>query len=423
MQQGLAGEASCGGRTVVVGMKLDSPSKELLTWVLVKVAQPGDTVVALHVLVNHEIMNLDGKSSLISLVTAFNPVLAVCEGFCNLKQVDLKLKICKGSSVKEILVREANAYAATHVMVGISQAHHKIWSSKSVAKYCARKLSKNCCVFAVNNGKVVFKRIRDASPLNDGASDLQGIDCHYRNGLLGLTEWPLSKSSEVLSDDTASMGVDKGSGKISDHSFAKVLLDSTENVRRQSCSVCGSTLALLNTSSHQSAEESSGQGGSENSLAIVPVKTTDASQLELVPGWPLSHREILSDRQPLDLSSLHQISVVPWAMRLPCKRLSYYAYHDHRSKSCDRGHDHSVALDSKSGALVPVDAEIVTAYSPERNSISIPRELGSLHDKYSATCRLFEYRELVSATSNFLPGVFLSTGLAKFNLTQLVYSF
>ncbi|OIW14507.1 hypothetical protein TanjilG_12100 [Lupinus angustifolius] len=410
MQQGLAGEAVRGGRTVVVGMKLDSLSKELLTWALVKIAQPGDTVVALHVLVNHEIVNLDGKSLLISLVTAFNPVLAGCEGFCNLKQVDLKLKICKGSSVKKILVREAKAYAATHVMVGISQVHHKIWSSKSVAKYCARKLSNDCCVFAVNNGKVVFKRIRDGSPPNGGAADLQGIDYHYRNGLLGSAQQTLGKSSEVLSDDTASMCADKGAGKISDHSFAKVFPDSAENVRRQSCSVCGSTLALLNTSSHQSAEESSGEGGSENSLAIVPVKTTDASQLELIPGWPLLHQKILSDRQPLHLSPLHQISVVPWAMSLPCRSLSYYAYHDHRSKFFDRGHDHSVALDSQSGALVPVDAEIGTAYSPERNSISVPRELGSLHDKYSATCRLFEYRELVSATSNFLPENLIGKG-------------
>lgn len=52
-----AGEANDGGgsgvRTVVVGVKLDSPSKELLTWALVKVAHPGDVVVALHVLGNN----------------------------------------------------------------------------------------------------------------------------------------------------------------------------------------------------------------------------------------------------------------------------------------------------------------------------------------------------------------------------------
>lgn len=35
---------------VMVGVKLDSLSKELLTWALVKVAQSGDRVIALHIL-------------------------------------------------------------------------------------------------------------------------------------------------------------------------------------------------------------------------------------------------------------------------------------------------------------------------------------------------------------------------------------
>ena len=48
---GSSGEVEkSGGGTVVVGVKLDSQSRELLTWALVKVAQPGDRVIALHVL-------------------------------------------------------------------------------------------------------------------------------------------------------------------------------------------------------------------------------------------------------------------------------------------------------------------------------------------------------------------------------------
>lgn len=45
------GAGDVGGRVVaVVGVKLDSRSKELLTWALVKVAQTGDHVVAVHVI-------------------------------------------------------------------------------------------------------------------------------------------------------------------------------------------------------------------------------------------------------------------------------------------------------------------------------------------------------------------------------------
>lgn len=45
-------EGGGGGRTILVGVKLDAPSRELLTWALVKVAEPGDTVIALHILGN-----------------------------------------------------------------------------------------------------------------------------------------------------------------------------------------------------------------------------------------------------------------------------------------------------------------------------------------------------------------------------------
>lgn len=48
---GRLSDGGCAG-TVVVGVKLDSQSRELLTWALVKVAQAGDRVVALHVLHN-----------------------------------------------------------------------------------------------------------------------------------------------------------------------------------------------------------------------------------------------------------------------------------------------------------------------------------------------------------------------------------
>ena len=79
------------GKIVVVGMRMDAESRELLTWALVKVAEPGDHVVALHVLVDTGRSDRRGKmgscSSIISLVNSFQSVLAVYEGFCNLKQV------------------------------------------------------------------------------------------------------------------------------------------------------------------------------------------------------------------------------------------------------------------------------------------------------------------------------------------------
>lgn len=77
-------------------------------------------------------------------------------------QVDLKLKVCRGSSAKKILVREAKSSGAAKIVVGTSKTHHKISSSTSVAKYCARNLSKSFSVYAVSNGKIIFRR--EATP-------------------------------------------------------------------------------------------------------------------------------------------------------------------------------------------------------------------------------------------------------------------
>ncbi|CAK8570308.1 unnamed protein product [Lathyrus sativus] len=371
----ITASASRGSRTLVVGVKMEGEShthcSELLTWALVNVAQPGDLIVALHVLPNHETVNRDGKSSLFSLVKAFDYVLSGYEGFCNLKQVDLKLKICRGSSVRRILVREANECCATHVIVGTPRGLGKIRPSISIGRYCAKKLSKDCWVFGVDNGKVVFKR--DGSSATNCA-DLKG----HRVGLLGSIQWKFGKSSKVLNDD---------------------MQDSNHSI-------------LSDSSCYQAADQESYGGGHEedekNSLAMVPVKVIDAGSsvktlhyrevADLRPGWPLLHSRISSsDMKISERSSFPRISVVQWAMQLPSRDLSY-----------DK--DQFLGLDSKSGALVPVDADIGTIASPERKSIIVPKELVGLHEKYSSSCRLFKYQELVSATSNFLPENLIGKG-------------
>lgn len=80
-----AGGGSGGGRKVLVGVKLDPRSRELLTWALVKVAEPGDLVIALHAI--DTITGVANTASLLSVVKTFDSVLAAYEGFCNLKQV------------------------------------------------------------------------------------------------------------------------------------------------------------------------------------------------------------------------------------------------------------------------------------------------------------------------------------------------
>ena len=180
---------------------------------------------------------------------------------------------------------------------------------------------------------------------------------------------------------------------------------------------------LQDSSCYQAADQESyfgDDGDSEkNSLAMVPVKATDAGSsmktlhdrevTALKPGWPLLHRKISSsERKVSERSLFRRISVVQWAMQLPSRNLSF-----------DK--DQFLGLDSKSGALVPVNADIGTIASPERKSMSFPKELEGLHEKYSSTCRLFNYQELVSATSNFLPGEYFEFFTMGFICPKVVF--
>ncbi|KAL1564355.1 non-specific serine/threonine protein kinase [Salvia divinorum] len=106
--------------------------------------------------------NVD-ESDFLSLLKTFDSILVAYEGFCNLKQVDLKLKVCKGSPVHKIILREAKSCGATSLVVGISGVDQKIKSRTSVAKYCSKNLQKNVSVICVNNGKIVFGRESNAS--------------------------------------------------------------------------------------------------------------------------------------------------------------------------------------------------------------------------------------------------------------------
>lgn len=404
-------EESSGGRTVVVGVKLDSYSRELLTWALVKVAQAGDRVIALHVLKNNEIVDRDGKSSLLSLVKAFDSILEVYEGFCNLKQVDLKLKICRGSSIQKILVREAKSYYASEVIVGTAQTHHTIRSSASVAKYCAKKLSKDCSVLAVNNGKIVFHR--DANLAS--RISVKELENNRRNGLLNALQRSFSKNIKVLNDGSPIRPMLTWDDR---SSCGKSNLASASP---EKCSICSPDSVAWHKSCRQSNEEPPADDGKKNSMAIVPVKKLEIASSsvslllrelpELKPGWPLLRRAIMSNRSSSYNSQVRQLSVVQWAMRLPSR---YFLFIEHSTrKDSDPNHDQdqSSKLDGETGAIVPVGNETVSVPScPNRVPRSLPEELEGLHEKYSATCRLFKFRELESATSNFTPGNMIGKG-------------
>ncbi|KAG0499764.1 hypothetical protein HPP92_004455 [Vanilla planifolia] len=254
------------GKTVVVGIKMEAESRELLTWALVKAVNSGDRVIALHVLPSAaEVSDTDGKpSSLISLAKAFDAVLAVYEGFCNLKQVDLKLKVRRGSSIRKILVEEASSVSASKLILGVAKGHHGICSSSTtVAKYCTKKLSRGCLVLAIDNGKIIFQKEGSKCPYAFFQKNLSTKRDKLRgeHGKLVNTENPVSYGQLTSPGNrlTSALGAEE--------------LPVHEPVNESEKEI---SLALVSVKKH------------ESSMGCVSILTRDFPDVK--PGWPLIRR-------------------------------------------------------------------------------------------------------------------------------------
>ncbi|KAE8701090.1 Kinase protein with adenine nucleotide alpha hydrolases-like domain, putative isoform 5 [Hibiscus syriacus] len=299
-----------GGATVLVGIKFDADSKQLLTWALVKVVQPGDQVIALHILDSAT----ESPVSILSLVKQFDYTLAVYEGFCNLKQascrllVDLKLKVCRGSSPKKSLLREAKSFEAAKLILGTTKTHNPIQSSTSVAKFCAKKLPKCFSVYAVQNGKIVFQR--EAIETNTNRS--QDNDSPDKS-LTGLVSLPKSVR-------TNNGSFPHKSGLFARHKTVK-----------KNCEACASALQLPENSNSQSPEELSGNCSVGNRQDLIPFQTSEGNDVLVrkFPGWSLLHWAFLPKRHHSENSAAKK-SVDQWVLRLPSQHSSVIVYPDLR---------------------------------------------------------------------------------------------
>lgn len=224
----------------------------------------------------------------------------------------------------------------------------------------------------------------------------------------------LSRNSKVLSD----AAIDDLNKK-SCTTLAEVLLRSKSDYwDRRNCSICSENYKPVDTNC---AKESSNDGCVDDSLALVPVQKEEqhislfVSELnELKPGWPLLRRATLPKSTASGRNSVKKISVVQWAMQLPNRNSSLVVinsdpkqnFSDPKQYSCGQGNIYQLpGLDGESGAIVPVGISGASHQSSFDEALKVlPKELEDLHEKYSSTCRLFEYQELLAATFNFRPG-------------------
>ncbi|PKU81993.1 probable serine/threonine-protein kinase PBL5 [Dendrobium catenatum] len=375
----MAGEEEVG-KTLIVGMKMDARGRELLTWSLVKVAGAGDRVIAMHVL-PAVLADADwNPSSLISLIKHFESVLAVYEGFCNLKQIELKMKLCRGSSIRKTLVREASSVSASKLILGATKSSNIIGSSSvSIAKYCAKKLSRGCLVLAVNNGKIIYEKDAAGSKLTHEL--LQKCDSIKLDDMSSESTSPSISCQLTESGEISSFDIKDGNSSKTTSTFD----DSLGNDESRVDEIKDHT----SSESEEMALDVDPVNEHESSVGCSSMATQESADRR--PGWLLLRRTVLN--QKMILSHVKsKASVVKWVMRLPSRYYSSSMVHtDHRRVKSD--------VSVKSGFDEEVD--VMAPLSPATVFEELPKELLSLLQNYSSVCRLFSYKELLQATSNF----------------------
>ncbi|KAG0503982.1 hypothetical protein HPP92_004054 [Vanilla planifolia] len=337
------------GKTVVVGIKMEAESRELLTWALVKA-------------VNSEVSDTDGKpSSLISLAKAFDAVLAVYEGFCNLKQVDLKLKVRQGSSIRKILVEEASSVSASSSYLALPRAtmafaHHRpqlpntaqrnflvdAWYSPLIMERSFFQKEGSKCPYAFFQKNLSTKRDK-----------LRG-----EHGKLVNTENPVSYGQLTSPGNRLTCEMNRENEPKTFSTLAALGAEELPVHEPVNESEKEISLALVSLKKH------------ESSMGCVSILTRDFPDVK--PGWPLIRR-VFSTRKSNASQEKPKASLVQRAIQIP----GWYS----------------------TSAMVHPDLKPGKAEAAAK--CVFDDELLSLRDKYSSMCRFLSYRELMQATSNF----------------------
>ncbi|XP_057727034.1 probable receptor-like serine/threonine-protein kinase At5g57670 [Arachis stenosperma] len=140
---------------VLVGLSLDSDdSKELLSWAIRVLANPNDSIVAVHVLVTEDKKKRasvrkrqsqlrQAKAHVISMLGEFAQT-------CWSKQVNLEARVAFSSTVGGGLAEEAKSINADFLLLrGSRNPKNKNGSSKGISKYCFEHAHEGCTVVSV----------------------------------------------------------------------------------------------------------------------------------------------------------------------------------------------------------------------------------------------------------------------------------
>lgn len=268
-------------RSVLVGIGFDGHTRELLDWALVKVADPGDCVVALHIC-----RCSDSTSKAQALMDDY---LDEYKDLCHQKQVGLAVEVVNGSSIRKLLVREAKNRAAVAVIVGINKNSLLGYRGRvSIAKHCAKRLPLRTEVMAIHNGKVVYRRCSNDQPQQPGSQG-DPKPSFYLKGDPTFKEC----SSEFGDSEVSDLG-------------------------RLSHEVCQSSECGCTETNRCRRDESliSPIQRRKSSLSSISLPVEDFTRQR--PGWPLLQTASAVTQPSLEA---RKMTVVQWVMSLPNRSL------------------------------------------------------------------------------------------------------
>ncbi|XVF45538.1 hypothetical protein PTKIN_Ptkin02bG0214300 [Pterospermum kingtungense] len=327
-------------KNVLVGIRMDSQSRDLLSWALVKVAEPGDCVVAVHVSKSSD--HALGEKLLLE------GYLEVYEGLCSVKKVDLKGQIFKGNSTRKILIREARNYAAVALVVGIGK-HSTFGSWTSTARYCAKRLPTTTNVLAINNGRIIFTRSNN--------NQLPGCDPRPSLCLIENTAARDCQSSECGDSEIGS--------EIS--SFAGIQ-SSKDGSRTSSEDSKSEVLSVVNEGKRISSRSASIFAGDD---------------MDYNPGWPLLRASSATPQTKHPKS----MSVVKWIMNLPSRSPNH-------TPRCSTINENSLDVELRSSE----DDNDRTSSSMQ---YELQKTLEITLETNLSDCQWFSYEVLKAATAKF----------------------
>ncbi|KAF3434799.1 hypothetical protein FNV43_RR21885 [Rhamnella rubrinervis] len=128
-------------RTIVVGLKSDNCSREILLKLLALVAKPEDNVLAIHVQNANDV---------------FDPnTFHIHEDLCKSKQVDFQVKVCIGDSYISVLTHQVRLSFASILGLGSSLSGPNYLAVNS----CLKSLPPTCTLLVMNNiGRITLQR-------------------------------------------------------------------------------------------------------------------------------------------------------------------------------------------------------------------------------------------------------------------------